>query len=234
MRVLAIIPARGGSKGIPGKNIKVLGNKPLIAYTIEAAQQATGLSRVILSSDDEAIISLSKSLGLEVPFVRPAALATDEVGSLEVVQHALRFFIENNEFFDAVCLLQPTTPFRTKDEIDRAIETFCNGQYDALVSVRKVPKTFNPHWVFEADNAGLLHIATGEKEIIKRRQDLPQAYYRDGSIYITKSEVILQQNSLYGNRLGYIVSDNQTYVNLDTMDDWEQAEKLLKQQNVND
>ena len=151
-------------------------------YTVDSARESRLLSRVILSSDDEAIISLAKSIGLEVPFVRPAHLATDLSGSLELVQHALTFFKDNGALFDAVCLLQPTTPFREKGSIDAAIQRFIDKEVDSLVSVREVPAEFNPHWVFEADETGCLHIATGEKEIIKRRQELPVAYFRDGSI----------------------------------------------------
>lgn len=224
--ILAIIPARGGSKGIPGKNIKPLGGKPLLQYTFESAKESKLLSLVILSSDDVEIINFAKSIGLEVPFVRPAHLATDVSGSLEVIQHALTFFKEKGETFDVVCLLQPTTPFRESGSIDAAIQQFLNSDFDSLVSVREVPAEFNPHWVFEADEKACLHIATGEKEIIKRRQELPQAYFRDGSIYLTKAEVVLKKDSLYGDKIGYIVSQSERFVNLDTMADWERAEKL--------
>jgi len=229
--ILAIIPARGGSKGIPGKNMNLLGGKPLLEYTVEAARESKLLSRVILSSDDHAIINLAKSIGLEVPFLRPAHLATDSSGSLEVVQHALAFFEEKGETFDAVCLLQPTTPFRESGSIDAAIQQFVDSGYDSLVSVREVPEEYNPHWVFEADETGCLHIATGEKELIKRRQELPKAYFRDGSVYLTRTEVILKQYSLYGNRMGYIVSKGEPYVNLDTSEDWKQAEREIKNGN---
>jgi CMP-N,N'-diacetyllegionaminic acid synthase len=225
--ILAIIPARGGSKGIPGKNIKLLGGKPLLEYTVDAARESSMLTRVILSSDDEAIIKWAKSIGLEVPFVRPAHLATDRSGSLEVVQHALAFFEATGETFDAVCLLQPTTPFRASGSLDAAIQQFLDSGVDSLVSVREVPEEFNPHWVFEADAHDCLHIATGEKELIKRRQELPKAYFRDGSVYLTRTEVILKQHSLYGNQMGYIVSKGVPYVNLDTPEDWEQAEKYI-------
>jgi CMP-N,N'-diacetyllegionaminic acid synthase len=227
-KTLAIIPARGGSKGIPGKNIKLLGGKPLLQYTVEAARESKFLSRVILSSDDVAIIDFAKSIGLDVPFVRPAHLATDQSGSLEVVQHTLQELARQGEYYDAVCLLQPTTPFRKPGSIDAAIQQFLDSDCDSLVSVREVPEEYNPHWVFEADEKGFLSIATGEKEIIKRRQELPRAYFRDGSIYLTKTEVIIEQHSLYGSSIGYVVSEGKKYVNLDTMSDWELAEALLK------
>ena len=230
--ILAIIPARGGSKGIPGKNIKLLGGKPLLQYTVEAARESRLLSRVILSSEDTAIIEVAKALEVEVPFVRPAHLATDRSGSLEVVQHALEYFKERGVFFDAVCLLQPTTPFREPGSIDTAIAQFLSKDFDSLISVRKVPDEFNPHWVFEPDKNGSLKVATGEKEIIYRRQDLPSAYFRDGSIYLTKTNVILKQNSLYGNKIGYVVSEGEKYVNVDTTKDWERAETLINMKNT--
>ena len=122
MNILGLIPARGGSKGIPGKNIKRLHGKPLLQYTFEAAKNSDLISRVILSSDDSEIIRVAEKIGLEIPFVRPTALAADDTSSLEVVQHALNFFIQKGEKFDAVCLLQPTTPFRRNGLIDEVIE----------------------------------------------------------------------------------------------------------------
>ncbi len=227
MKILGIIPARGGSKGIPGKNIKLLGGKALLAYTAESAKASGLLSRVILSSDDEKIIAVARGLGLEVPFVRPAELARDATSSLEVIQHALDYLNGQGEEYDAVCLLQPTTPFRSHGLIDEAIEKFLDGNYDSVISVREVPVEFNPHWIFE-EKEGSLKIATGEKEIIKRRQELPKAYHRDGAIYITKSSVLLEQNSLYGEKIGFINTSGSVYVNVDTEEDWGNAIRLVK------
>lgn len=226
MRVLGIIPARGGSKGIPGKNIKKLGGKPLLGYTIDSALASNLLSRCILSTDSEEIARTGKDLGIEVPFTRPAEFAEDHTPSIEVVKHALAYFRNSGENFDAVCLLQPTTPFRGTGFIDKAIVEFEAGKYDSLVSVREVPHEFNPHWVFEEIN-GRLQIATGEKNIISRRQDLPKTFHRDGAIYITRSEFILKENSLYGEKIGFIENSDQEYVNLDTEADWEKAEHIL-------
>jgi len=226
MKILAIIPARGGSKGVPGKNIKLLGRKPLVAYSIHAAHQAQYLSKTILSSEDSEIISVAQSLGLEAPFVRPLELATDIASSIVVVQHAVEYFENKGDFFDAVCLLQPTAPFREKGFIDQAIQKFIQEEADALVSVLPVPHEFNPHWVFEPSDNGLLQIATGEKEIIKRRQDLPKAYFRDGSIYITKVSEI-KKGSFYGEKLSYLESNPDFYVNIDTPLDWIKAEEKL-------
>lgn len=226
MRVLAIIPARGGSKGVPGKNIKLLGGKPLLQYTLESANESQLLTRVILSSEDASIIATAEALGLEVPFIRPANLATDQAKSIEVVQHAVQYLEEKDEFFDAVCLLQPTSPFREKGFIDAAIEKFIQTGVDTLLSVLPVPHEYNPHWVFEENEAGHLKIATGENQIIARRQELPGAYYRDGSLYLTKMDYI-KQGTFYGAQLGFIISNPDFYVNIDTPTDWITAEQKL-------
>ena len=195
--ILALIPARSGSKGVPGKNIKKLGGKPLLAYTAEAASASKKLDKVILSSDDEEINQVAKEHGIEVPFQRPSELAQDDSGSLGVVQHALEFMEKKGEYFDVVCLLQVTSPFRADGFIDKAIDLFESKTFDSLVSVLEVPHEYNPHWVFETDENDNLKISTGEKQIIKRRQDLPKAYFRDGSIYITKTECI-KNGSFFG------------------------------------
>ena len=227
MRILGIIPARGGSKGVPEKNIKLLGNKPLIAYTINAAKSAKLLTEVIVSSDDSEIIDTTRKYGAKAPFTRPKEIATDKSPSILTVIHALQFFKEKGIAFDAVCLLQPTNPFRTGIFIDDAIKKFIQTKVDSLISVLPVPHKYNPHWVFEPDKNDLLHISTGEDAIISRRQELPKAYYRDGSVYLTKANIVLEKQSLYGNTIGYIEATKDTHVNIDTLEDWEKAEKLL-------
>jgi CMP-N-acetylneuraminic acid synthetase len=228
MRILAIIPARGGSKGVPGKNIKLLNGKPLIAYTSEIALQSKYLTEVLVSTDDAQIMEVAQSLGIKVPFVRPSALAQDSTPTIDVIIHTLQWFENQAIFFDAVCLLQVTSPFRTVNFLEQAIEKFRISGCDSLVSVQKVPHEYNPHWTFEINQEGNLKIATGEDEIISRRQELPVAYHRDGSIYITKTEVILQQHSLYGKSTAFIESSSESYVNIDTLTDWEKAEQMIK------
>ncbi|AXG71348.1 CMP-N,N'-diacetyllegionaminic acid synthase [Kordia sp. SMS9] len=228
MTILAIIPARGGSKGVPGKNKKLLHGKPLIQYSIDAALQSKHIAEVLVTTDDSAIIEIAKSLGANVPFVRPTHLAEDTTPTLPVIQHAVAFLEAQGKKFDAICLLQPTSPFRPKGFLDKAVETFKEKQTDSLVSVLEVPHQYNPHWTFEANENGILQIATGEQHIIPRRQELPKAYHRDGSIYITKTKVLMEENSLYGKSLAYIVSDERYYVNIDTLEDWEKATELAK------
>lgn len=228
MKVLGLIPARGGSKGIPGKNIKLLAGKPLIEYTIDAALNARLITDVVVSTDSPEIAEISRKLGAQVPFIRPASLALDTTGSIEVVCHAVKLLYEGGYEYDVVCLLQPTSPFRKPGFIDEAIELFSKSDYDSLISVLPLPEKFNPHWIFEECDNNTLKIATGEKEIIKRRQDLPKAFYRDGSLYLTRSSVIISKKSLYGNTIGYIVSDPLFNVNIDTPEDWLLAEKMAE------
>jgi CMP-N,N'-diacetyllegionaminic acid synthase len=228
MRILGIIPARGGSKGVPGKNIKLLNGKPLLQYTVEIALESQYLTDVILSSDDTQIITVAESLGVQVPFIRPTALAEDKTPTIDVIIHALQWFEKQAVFFDAVCLLQVTSPFRTVEFLNKAITKFMDSGCDSLVSVQKVPHEYNPHWTFEVNQDGNLKIATGESKIISRRQELPNTYHRDGSIYITKTEVILQQHTLYGKSTAFIESSPEFYVNIDTLADWEKAEQMIK------
>lgn len=228
MNILAVIPARGGSKGVPGKNKKLLNGKPLIQYSIDAALQSKHISEVVVTTDDEEIIAIAKSLGANVPFERPKHLAEDATPTLPVIQHAVSHFETQGKHFDAICLLQPTSPFRPKGFLDEALETFQEKGTDSLVSVLEVPHQYNPHWTFEPNENGVLQIATGEQNIIPRRQELPKAYHRDGSIYISKTNVLMHENSLYGNSVAYIVSDEKFYVNIDTIEDWEKATELAK------
>ncbi|MEZ4856620.1 MAG: acylneuraminate cytidylyltransferase family protein [Gelidibacter sp.] len=228
MRILGLIPARGGSKGIPNKNIKLLHGKPLLAYTTEVALKSTLLTKVIVSSDDATILKVASDLGVETPFVRPFSLAQDDTATLDVIIHALKWYETQGVYFDAVCLLQVTYPFRSLSLLENAIKKFKDSNCDSLISVQKVPHEYNPHWTFELNKSGFLNIATGESEIIKRRQELPEAYHRDGAIYITSTKVLLEAHSLYGQRMSFIESPSELYVNIDTLKDWETAEHMIK------
>lgn len=226
MRVLGVIPARGGSKGVPGKNIKMLGGKPLLAYSYEAAKKSILLEECILSTDDPEIAEVGRSLGISVPFLRPANLASDSSPTLPTLVHVLEYFKSIGKQYDAICLLQPTSPFRPIGLIDQTITKYSESGADSLVTVLPVPDHLNPHWVFETDTSGFLKIATGEKDLISRRQELPPAYFRDGSIYLSSSEAILS-GSLYGNSISYLTNDPEYYVNIDTMEDWGKAEHWI-------
>jgi CMP-N,N'-diacetyllegionaminic acid synthase len=227
MRVLGVVTARGGSKGVPGKNIRPLAGKPLIVWTIEAARRAANVSRLILSTDDADIANVGRMAGIEVPFMRPAELATDTAPTLPVLQHAVAQVEAEGDRFDAILLLQPTNPFRTTALIQEAIARFTESKADSLISVSRVPAEYNPHWVYLRDANDMLRLATGERAPIPRRQDLPPAFHRDGSIYLVRRDILMTQNSLYGDAvLGYELAPTDS-VNIDTLDDWSRAEALL-------
>ena len=226
MRVLGVVPARSGSKGIVGKNTRMLCGKPLLQYTAEAALAARLLSRVILSTEDEEIARVGESCGLEVPFLRPRELAKDETPMLPVVQHAVRWIEDHGERFDAVCLLQPTNPLRRSEDIDECIQLLESTDADAVVTIVPVPAEHNPHWVYFKNGSGLLRLSTGEAAPIPRRQELPPAYHREGSVYVTRRDVLMEANSLYGKSLaGYLIE--RSSVNIDGPQDWARAETLL-------
>ena len=229
MKILALIPARGGSKGVPRKNIRDLAGKPLLAYTADVALASTKITRVVLSTDDEEIAQVGRDCGLEVPFMRPDDLAADSSPTLPVIQHALEFYAERGEFFDALLLLQPTNPFRKLSYIDDAIDLFEKENADCVFSALLVPDHYNPHWVYLNNEDGSVALSTGEDSPIPRRQSLPQAWHREGSIYLTKTDVILKKNSLYGEKVFSLEIDPQDSVNIDTMEDWHKAEKLVEE-----
>lgn len=227
MRVLGFIPARGGSKGVPRKNIRLLAGKPLLQYTAEAALVAKSLARVVLSTDDEEIASIGRQCGLDVPFIRPKELAEDTTPTLPVVQHAVRWLEQHGDHFDAVCLLQPTNPLRRPEHIDACVAMFTETGADALVTVLPVPEEHNPHWVYFQADDGRLRLSTGESTPIARRQDLPPAFHREGSVYVTRRDTIMQDNSLYGQCVVGYPLDPAASVNIDSLNDWARAERLL-------
>jgi CMP-N,N'-diacetyllegionaminic acid synthase len=230
MKVLGVIPARGGSKGISRKNIRHLLGKPLLEYTAKSALSAETLAHVILSTDNPEIAEVGRRCKLDVPFIRPAELARDDTPTLPVVQHALRYFEDRGQNFDAVCLLQPTHPLRKAEAIDGCVELLFKVQADAVVTVLAVPHDFNPHWVYFERDDGSLMLSTGEKEPIVRRQLLPPAFHREGSVYVTRRDVLMDGNSLYGDNLVGYALDPDRCVNIDDMGDWKRAEQLLRTQ----
>jgi CMP-N,N'-diacetyllegionaminic acid synthase len=226
-KVLGIIPARGGSKGIPHKNLKALGGRPLIWYSIISALTSCLLDRVMVSSDDPDILNFAGLFPeIEVPFVRPEHLATATTSTFEVVHHALDHYLKQGISFDYICLLQPTSPFRSKNLIDQCIQRTIESSVDSLVTVRKIPHQYHPYWAFETDRQAQLSLVKPQKDIISRRQDLPLTYHRDGSIYVVKT-CLIQQGLLLGGKVAGFENTNSPDINIDTQADWEAAEKLL-------
>lgn len=228
MRTLGIIPARGGSKGVPRKNIKLLGGKPLLQYTAEAALAARRLTRVILTTEDEEIAAVGRRCGLDVPFLRPAELAMDDTPTLPVVQHAVRTIEAESDNYDFICVLQPTNPLRRPEDIDACLSLLEQNDLDSVISVLPVPYEYNPHWVYLRNEAGLLRLSTGEANPPACRQALPAAFHREGSVYVTRRNVLMEHNSLYGERVvGHLMSVDHC-VNIDTPQDWIRAEAMLR------
>ena len=225
MKKLVIIPARGGSKGIPHKNIKPLADKPLIYYTIDVARGLVNDEDICVSTDDFEIIRYVENYGLKVPFVRPEELATDTAGTYEVLLHALDFYEKQGQYYDVVLLLQNTSPFRTVEHVKEALKLY-TPEVDMVVSVKVCPA--NPYYcVFEEDNNGYLHVCKGEGNIF-RRQDAPKVYEYNGAIYIMNAEILKTTHMHKMKKRVKYVMDELSSLDLDTMWDWQMAETIIK------
>lgn len=225
-KILALIPARGGSKGIKNKNIVDLCGKPLIAYTIEAAQKSTYIDKIIVSTDSEDIKKVSQEYGATVPFIRPCELSTDTATTLDVVLHTIDFIKQGPDDFNTLILLQPTSPLRTYIDIDLAIKKHFLHNESGLVSVSEVN-----------DSPILIRTVTDDEYLVSlldrnstcRRQNMPRYYRVNGCIYINKIEEINGKTSFNDNKLAYIMQKNHA-VDIDEMVDLSVAEYYLKSQ----
>jgi N-acylneuraminate cytidylyltransferase len=228
MRILGLIPARGGSKALPNKNTIPLAGKSLVQRTYECALASDVLDRIILSTDSEAIAEHAREFGLEAPFLRPSVFATDTSPMIDVATHTLNFLAEEGDRYDAVVLLQPTSPLRTPDHIRKAVTLL--GDHDAVCSVVSVPAMSNPYRMVKITDKGLLDFVCPEGRTIKRRQDAPRAYWREGTIFLTRVEVILQQGSFYGESCVVYELSPEESLNIDTAEQWEAAERRLAEE----
>lgn len=228
MRVLGLIPARAGSKGVPGKNRRLLLGRSLVERTYLAAKTSGVLDRVIASTDDFEVLAVAQSIGLEAPFIRPAHLSGDTTPMLDVVLHALDELEAKGDRYDAVMLLQPTSPLRRPDHIRLAVGLL--GAGDSVCSVVALPRTHCPHYVMRVDEAGRLVHFLPEGQSITRRQDVPQAFVRDGTIYLTRTDVLRQRRSFYGAHCVPMVLENSESLSIDTEEDWRLAEKRLRKE----
>jgi len=224
--MLAIIPARGGSKGVPGKNIKPLRDKPLIVYTIEAAQAARSIDRLILSTDDKDIAAVAQNHGVEIPFMRPAKLAQDDSLAIDNYIYTMdRLNDKSSKQYDEFMVLQPTSPFRTSVDIDNAIALFYEKNANSLISVCEAPHP--PSWAKKLDQAGRLRDYFELNISNKNRQDLETAYIPNGAIFIFKLSVLKKIYSYYSdNAFAYIMSQESS-LDIDTPLDFEFAEFIM-------
>ncbi len=230
-KIITIIPARGGSKGIPRKNIKLLAGKPLISYTIETAKQSKHINQIIVSTEDQEIKEVAQKYGAEV-IDRPEELAQDNIPTLPVLQHVVQTLQDNNEQVKLIVLLQPTAQFQKVEEIDEAIEIMLNRNWDSLISLSPIPKHFNPIWQKTlAEDGQVLNESNNEPinddKKSTHRQNLEQTYWKNGQIYIMTPETLMEKGSLFGDRCTSYIIDREI-VNIDTDEDWKKAEELSK------
>ena len=226
-KILAVITARGVSKGIPGKNIKLLGGKPLIAYSIDAAKKSKLVTHLIVSTDDKEIAEVAKKFGVDVPFLRPKKLAQDKTPHVPVMKHAIEFMEKKlGVTFDYAVILQPTSPFRTIDDIDQTLEKLIKSGADSAVSLVDVDN-YHPVKAKKLEGDKVLPYMIPEPEGT-RRQDFPPAYRRSGAIYAMRRELLMKDNRLYGdNIVGHIVPAERS-IDIDTPFEWFRAEWMLE------
>lgn len=232
MNILGLIPARGGSKSIPHKNIAQLAGKPLLAYTCEAALVSRHLTRVVLSTDDEDIAEVGRGCGVEVPFMRPRELAMDDTPSIAVAQHATHWLRDKENWqADILVLLQPTSPLRRSQHIDEAIELLIETGADTVVSMIEVPHRFSPYSVMKLKDGCLVDFWDEPLPFDRyRRQNLPTLYARNGpAVLATKTKVILEEGSLYGSQVMPYVMDVFASIDIDTHLDLDLSEWFLTQ-----
>ncbi len=227
-KILAIIPARGGSKGVPHKNIKEINDRPLISYTIEEAINSRYIDKLIVSTEDKSIAEISRKYGAEVPFLRPRELALDETPGIDPILHAVKCLKDKGCNFDYVMCLQCTSPFRKYYQIDESIKSLYDEDADSIVSVCESEIT--PYWMKKIKD-GRLKNFMDESIFYARRQDIPKTYRLNGAIYLAKTGILLDIKNWYTeNTLPYVM-DEISSIDIDNMIDFKFAEFLMKETN---
>jgi len=214
MKVLAIIPARGGSKGIPLKNIKKLSGKPLIEYTINAALKSKKINKIIVSTDNEKIARISTSLGVEVPFLRPKKISSDSSNTMDLVKHTIKKLEKYKFIPDIITILQPTSPFRTTQMIDKSIDMLIKSNSTSIISVSKMKKhPYSSFWFCDK------YLKPFKSDFLKfyQRQLFPELFYPTGGIYTFWTSTLTNYNSLYGPKIKPMIINNEI-INLDIDD----------------
>lgn len=225
-RVLAIIPARGGSKGLPGKNIRPLLGKPLIVWTIENAKESKYIDQICISTDSPEIAAVAESAGIKVPFLRPAELASDKSTSFEATKHAIDFYRNLGQEFEYIVLLEPTSPIRKKTDIDEMLEKLNNSSpdFDSIISIGVI--NFSSSLLLEIINETELKFSAASK--VTRRQDDTPHFYPFGVAYISKIKVLLDEKTFYPKRQTYFIIDRSQCYEIDDIYDFTCVEQILK------
>lgn len=226
MNVLGLVPARAGSKGLPGKNTRLLHGKSLLAYAADAARASGVVTRVVLSTDGDAIAETGRACGLETPFLRPAELAGDETPMLPVIEHAVAALAGAGWEADIVVLLQPTSPLRSGAHIRRSVELLRETGADSVVSVVELPRHLSPDYVMRVDDGRLVPFLP-EGARVTRRQDARVACVRDGTVYAFWRRTLDEQHSIYGRDCRPMVVPADESLTIDTPADWAEAERRL-------
>jgi CMP-N,N'-diacetyllegionaminic acid synthase len=227
MNVLGLVPARGGSKGIPGKNIRLLHGRPLLAYALDSARASRVVSRVVLSTDDETIASVGQACGLEVPYLRPSVLATDDAPMAPVIEHAVAYLSTEGWTADVIVLLQPTSPLRTPAHIRQSVELLLETGADSVVSVVELPQHLSPDYVMRIENGRLVHYLP-EGERVTRRQDARVACIRDGTVYTFWRRTLLDKGNIYGDNCWPMFVPAHESLTIDSPRDWIEAERRIQ------
>ena len=228
-KYLVVIPARGGSKGIPKKNIRNLNGKPLIAYTLEVAKEALAkgiVSRVLVSTDSEEIADISRNYGVDVPFMRSEALAGDEAKTVDVMLEVVDKLEQAKEYYNTLITLQPTSPQRLYADLEEAVNVYNQCNNDSLISVYEDPKANGYNYYTSQNGVGIPQKELHNKGV--RRQDMPEIYVRNGAIYITDIEMMKKEKVIIGNNPQLFIMPKERSVDLDSMEDFAYLEWLMQ------
>ena len=226
LRILGLVPARGGSKGVPGKNVRPLAGHTLLEYAARVARESGVLDRIILSTDSSQVAEAGRRAGLEVPFVRPAALAADDTPMVPVIEHALAELSRQPWSPEIIVLLQPTSPLRRPDHIREAVSMLRETGADSVVTVVEVPRHLSPDYVMRIE-AGRLKPFLPDGARVARRQDARPAWARDGTVYAFRRSTIEQTGGIYGEDCRPLLVDAGDSLSIDSPEDWDEAERLL-------
>ncbi len=226
-KIIAIIPARGGSKRVPRKNIKPLAGKPLIFYAINAALKSKYLDRVIVSTDDRKIAKVAEKFGAEIPFLRPKELATDRAKSIDVLKHAVRFLEEKENYkADIIVLVQPTTPLVLPEDIDKTIEKLIKARANSCVTMAEIGE--RPEWMYKIGKNGKAKLFWEQKIQKTRSQDLPKIFRLNGAVYAVKRDVLMKKNKILDNKnLTAIIMPRDRSIDIDEPVDFKIAEAIF-------
>lgn len=222
--IIAIVPARGGSKGVPDKNIRILNGKPLIIHTLNAALESRCFKTIIVTTDSKEIRNIVLEYGFDCPFLRPAALSQDDTPLIKAVSHALEYAEFLQQKYDSVCLLQPTSPFRTGTHIREVVDIFNNSDCDTVVSINRVPHRFVPSSLMKIKNGYLENYKS--KSVSVSRHDDPVLFARNGPAVLISTAGNIRKQIFYGEKVMGYTMDKISSIDIDDQEDWDLAERI--------